>query len=128
MANSNDKTAFQIGADAVSKIVHPRRHSQAVNEAIVTGRNFLDEFKAMVSRAYALADVDSQKALEGLMDDIKYSDPVSVAEAAYDEEELLSIAEQLITAIDDGSGIQEELVTRLRSLLRVRNNTCKSAK
>ena len=128
MANMNDKTAFQIGVDAVSKIAHPRRHSQVVGEAISTSRCFLDEFSSRISRAQALADAESKKALTKLLDDIRFSDPVSAEEAHQEECDLIAIADGFLRTIENGETVAEQDVDRARALLKARNGISKSAK
>ena len=123
MSSKNGKTAFQIGAEAVSKIAHPRVHSQTVQANLDESTTFLAEFKAKVSRAAMLANDESNRRL-----DIRFSDPVSTAGAFADESALLAIADEFIGAIEDGRDIPEESITRSRRLLAVRNDLCRQSK
>ena len=128
MSSKNDKTAFQIGAEAVSKIAHPRVHSQTVQANLDESTTFLAEFKAKVSRAAMLANDESNRRLDPLLEDIRFSDPVSTAGAFADESALLAIADEFIGAIEDGRDIPEESITRSRRLLAVRNDLCRQSK
>lgn len=128
MGNKNDKTAFQIGAEAVSKIAHPRVHSQTVQANLDESTTFLAEFKAKVSRAAMLADGESERRLAPLLEDIRFSDPVSVTDARMDETALLAMADEFIGAVESGRDIPDESVTRTRRLLAVRNDMCKRSK
>lgn len=128
MSSMNDKTAFQIGAEAFSKIAHPRVHSQTVQANLDESTTFLAEFKARVSRAAMLANDESNRRLVPLLEDIRFSDPVSTADAFADESALLAIADEFIGAIEDGRDIPEESITRSRRLLAVRNDLCRQSK
>lgn len=128
MPNKNDKTVFQLGAEAVSKIVHPRVHSQTIQADIDDSSRFLVEFKAKVSRAAMFADGEMKRCLAPLLEDIRYSDPVGVVDTKVDESALLSIADELIGAIEAGDDISEELITKSRRILAARNDLCKQSK
>ena len=128
MSNKNDKTVFQLGAEAVSKITHPRVHSKTVQANIADSTTFLAEFKAKVSRAAMLADDETKRRLAPLLEDVRFSDPVGVVDAQADETVLLSIADEFIGAIEAGQIISEESITRSRRLLAARNDLCKQSK
>ena len=128
MANMNGKTAFQIGLDSVSKIAHPRKHSQEVDASMQDRVDFLASFKAKISRAAILANKESSADLATLLDEIRYSDPVGTEETQSDEVALLSIADELVQAAESGEPLLEAQIARAKRLLAARNETCKRTK
>ena len=128
MANKNEKTVFQLGTDAVSKMAHPRKHSQAVDEGISAGRSFLDEFKLTIERAEVFFSGESKKELSTLLEDIRFSDPVSVEEAAEDEQALTTIAKEILATAESGDDISSQSIDEARRLLAARNVKCKQGK
>ena len=128
MADMNDKTAFQLGADSLSKIIHPRNHSQAVDERINDNRNFLETFRSKIERAAALSGESSRDFFSALLQEIKFSDPISVVEVVEDEKHLLTLAEELLFAVENDEKVSEESIEKTRKLLLVRNKACKQAK
>ena len=128
MVKKNDKTAFQLGTDSLSKIVHPRKHSQTVDASIEANREFLDEFKSIVERAKTLSDGEQQTRLSLLLDEIRLSDPISVEEASGDEEALITLATDLLAAVENDDEIPLKSIEKARKLLAARNTTCKMAK
>ena len=128
MADINAKTAFQLGADSLSRIIHPRKHSQAVDERINGNCSFLEAFNSKIERAAVLSEEDSQDVFSALLQEIKFSDPISVAEAVEDEKRLLVLADELLLAVENGEAVTDELIEKARKLLLIRNKTCKQAK
>lgn len=128
MANKNDKSAFQLGTDALSKIAHPRKHAQTVNGNIASDRLFLDELRSITERAEALCGGESKEALSSLLDDIRFSDPISTPQAAADELEILAIVEDLLSDVENGSNPSLQSIEKAQKLLSSRNAICKQNK
>ena len=128
MANMNDKTAFQLGIDALSKISHPRKHSEAVETKRVEAASFLAKFRERINRASAFADEEGRQALNKLLEDIRFSDPLSVPEASEDEDLLLEISEEILINVERGDVLSSNEISRIRQLLSVRNSTCRQSK
>lgn len=128
MTNKSAKTVFQLGADALSKIARPRKHSQAVDEEKKGGRAFLDELEAIVERTEALSSNETRAALSALSDDIRFSNPVSALESAADEKALLDLANGMLAAVEAGDEIPDESIEKARRLLAARNAACKQSK
>ena len=128
MSNQNDRTAFQLGADALSKIIHPRRHSKAVEGTIADNRAFLQAFKTKIERAATMSGGESKAALSSLLDDAKFSDPISVAETEEDESMLISLADDFLSQAEKGEVITAESIDRAKKILSIRNKTCKRSK
>ena len=123
----NSKTAFQIGTESLGKMVHPRVHTQRVNAESKSKLKFLELFMATIESAcIALGDKNSA-ALNKLLDEARFSDPVSTEEAAGIEDELIELGNKInqASAMGDAS---EDLIERARKLLAVRNRTCLNSK
>ena len=128
MSNRNDKTAFQLGADAISKIAHPRKHSQAVDNRLSGEQSFISELMSKIKRASVFADETTAKELDSLLEDIRFSDPVSVEESLEDERHLISMADGFLAAIEKDENVTTGSIDRARKLLSARNAICKQSK
>ena len=128
MSNKNDKTAFQLGMDAVSKIAHPRKHAQGVEANLEANQGFLGAFSAAIERASLLGSQSSADSLKPLLDEIRYSDPVSTEASSRDESILLELAKEVLDMVINNLDIPEDVVDRMRKLLAARNNVCKGSK
>lgn len=128
MSNKNDKTAFQLGMDAISKIAHPRKHAQGVEANLKANQSFLDAFSSLIEQASLLGNQSFAEILRPLLEEIRYSDPVSTHANEGDEAVLLELAEETLRAVESGSEVSSETVERMRKLLTARNSVCKRNK
>ena len=119
----NSKTAFQIGAESLGKILHPRKHTQAVDDNIKNSRAFLESFTGALSRAAILLGDDASDELRMLIAEAKCSDPMSNEETASSEETLSSLVLQIESSADNGE-CRDDLISRARKYLAIRNQSC----
>lgn len=128
MSTSNDKTVFKTGLEAISKIAHPFKHVEEVDQAIEVSQSFLSGFESMISNAAALTDAESKQRLDKLLEAIKFSDPISVREAEQSESILLKMASEASEATKKGTPIPIDSISSMMRLLDTRNHICKKNK
>lgn len=123
----NSKTAFQIGAEALGKMVHPRAHTQRVNTESTSKLKFLELFTATIESACISLGDKNSAALNKLLDEARFSDPISTEETANIEAELIELGNKINQASATGDA-PEDLIERARKLLAVRNRICLNSK
>ena len=125
--SSNSKTAFQIGAESLGKILHPRKHTQAVDDNIKNSRIFLERFISLLIRAEILLGADASAELHMLIAEAKNSDPMSNDATAASEETLSELVSQIESCADNGE-CRNDLISKARKYLAIRNHSCLQGK
>lgn len=124
---TDSKTAFQLGAESLGKAFHPRRHTGSVGRNIDDARAFLDAFNLSLARSAVLLGAAASEEFAGLVDEARFSDPMS-NDACRDTE---SVLEDLATKIETAAAAgtcDDELVSKAHKYLSVRNKICQQGK
>lgn len=117
----NSKTIFQLGLDSLGKIAHPRKHSADVDSKNRESQQFLKAFITSLETSAALLGEKAPEELTLLIDESKYSDPVS-SEATKDiESKIAALAQDIATFEANSDTTIEDLAGQARKLLAVRN-------
>lgn len=124
---TDSKTAFQLGTESLGKILHPRKHTEKINADINGSRAFLETFNLSLGRSIVYLGDSASSELLSLVDEARFSDPIS-CEACSDSEALLEdVASQIESAAENGI-CDSELVSKARKYLAVRNQACQLGK
>ena len=125
---SNDRTAFQIGLDSISKIAHPKEHVGSIDGSLKDKTSFASELKEILSEALIYAQPLESDALQVLIGNVRFSDPISVPKSEEIERIILESAKRLAATIKDGGAFSDEDIANIDKSLTVRNDICKGAK
>ena len=124
---TDSKTAFQLGTESLGKILHPRKHTDKVDSNIKSTRAFLETLNLSLGRSIVYLGDSASSELLSLVDEARFSDPIS-CEACSDSEALLeNVASQIESAAENGI-CDNELVSKARKYLAVRNQACQLGK
>lgn len=123
MANGGSRTTFQLGGDAIRKAAHPRKHTANVDASLNESRAFYDAFLAQLTKARIASGDNLPLDYLSLLDEAKFSDPLSNSNTKETERKLLKLADQIYEQALSSS-IEEEHVAKARSLLAIRNFEC----
>lgn len=125
--SNNSNTAFQLGVDALGKTLHPRKHTQAVNDKIKNSCIFHERFISSLTRIEILLGDDASEELHTLISEAKSSDPMSNDATTTSEETLTELVLQIESFADNGE-CRDDLITKARKHLAIRNHSCLQGK
>lgn len=120
---SNSKTAFQLGIESLGTIVHPWKHTETTDLNLANECSFLGRFKNALEYSAALLGDSASSELTALVDEAKYSDPVSNEECSAIEAALEGLASEIASGAENGA-CNDELIIKARKSLAARNQTC----
>lgn len=126
--SDNSKTAFQIGAESLGKIVHPRKHTQGVDANQETSLAFHKEFMACLEKAKASLGSEVSEDFSSLIEEARFSDPVGNELSASSEQQLLVLAYEVQDKSVKGEAVADDGVIKMRRLLAIRNSECMQGK
>ena len=107
-----------------------RTHSKEVTEKIAVKTEWMKEFKrSTASLAQEVKDANARKAVERLVEEIKFSDPMSSPSVEKANEKMEAAVNELKNAI--AGGITEEILEKCKTAMKAvqeRNSVCKANK
>lgn len=126
--DDSSKTVFQLGADSLGTILHPRQHSQAVSTQTDESQVFLKRFRSSLKKTSAYLGENTPEELIGLIEDARFSDPVGNVRTVSVEHSLCVLAKDMERTAEQGKPIPSETIKKTRRLLEVREIKCLDGK
>ena len=125
---ANTKTAFQIGAESLGKMIHPRKHTEIVEGQVNDQQAFHKEFIASLQKSHALLGLSAPQSFIDLLESASFEDPISPGASFNTEELLRDCSQKIFEDAKNGNIPSEELISKTMRLVEVHKQECLQGK
>ena len=121
--DDSSKTVFQLGADSLGAILHPRQHVRTVSSERTNRTTFLKEMSSVLEHISLFTNDKDTDEISKLLNEIEYSDPTSNEGTEELEQSLRSLLREMSSRAESGQPL-EALPEKAMTLLAARNEIC----